>query len=75
MIVAGRVRLALIEDWKRAYKLLTVQLAALLLALDVAYDYLPAIQQYLPADWVRWMALAILLGRVIRQASVGRSGL
>jgi hypothetical protein len=75
MIIAGRLRLALIEDWKRAHKLLSVQLAALLLVLDTAYDYLPAVQQYLPDGWVRWIAVAIIAGRVIRQASIGKSGL
>lgn len=75
MIRLGPVTLAPIQDWPRAHKLLSVQLAGLLLALDVAYDYLPAIAQYLPEHWVRWIALAIIVGRVIRQASVGRSGL
>lgn len=75
MIRLGPVTLAPIEDWQRAHKLLSVQLAGLLLALDVAYDYLPAITQYLPQYWVRWIALAIIVGRVIRQASVGKSGL
>lgn len=75
MIRLGPVTLAPIQDWQRAHKLLSVQLAGLLLALDVAYDYLPALAQYLPENWVRWIALAIIVGRVIRQASVGRSGL
>lgn len=69
------IRVGLIEDWTRAWRLLSVQLAALLAVLDAAYEYLPAVQQYLPEGWVRWLALAIIAGRVIRQASVGRSGL
>jgi hypothetical protein len=69
------MNLALIEDWKRAWRLLSVQLAALLAALDVAYDYLPQVQQFLPEGWVRWAALAIIVARIVRQASVGKSGL
>lgn len=71
----GPIHLQPIEDWRRCWRLLSVQLAALLAVLDTAYDYLPAVQQYLPEGWVRWLALAIIAGRVIQQTSVGRSGL
>lgn len=57
----------LIEDWKQSWKFLSVQLAAALALLDVAYEYLPAVQSYLPEGWVKWMALAIIVARVIKQ--------
>ena len=57
----------LIEDWKQSWKFLSVQLAAALALLDVAYDYLPAVQSYLPEGWVKWIALSIIVARVIRQ--------
>lgn len=60
----------LIENWREAYKFLSVQLAALLAALSLAYDYLPAVQQYLPQGWVKWLALAIIVARVLQQKSV-----
>lgn len=60
----------LIENWREAYRFLSVQLAALLAVLSLAYDYLPAVQQYLPEGWVKWLALAIIVGRLLQQKSV-----
>lgn len=57
----------LIEDWRQSWKFLSVQLAAALALLDVAYEYLPAVQSYLPEGWVKWMALSIIVARVIKQ--------
>lgn len=57
----------LIEDWKQSWKFLSVQLAAALALLDIAYEYLPAVQTYLPEGWVKWMALSIIVARIIKQ--------
>lgn len=65
------MKVKLIEEWQKAYKLFTIQLAALLALLDVAYEYLPAVQTYLPEGWVKWFALAIIVARVIKQKSSG----
>jgi hypothetical protein len=61
----------LIDEWKKAYRYLTVQLAALLALLATAWDYVPALQQYLDPQWVKWFALAMLLARVIKQTPPG----
>lgn len=61
------MRVKLIEDWKQSWKFLSVQLAAALALLDVAYEYLPAVQTYLPEGWVKWIALTIIVARVIKQ--------
>ncbi len=58
----------LIDDWKRAWQLLSVQAAAALVALEVAGDYLPEIKEYLGDDFGKWAGLAIIVARVIRQA-------
>lgn len=71
----GPLTVTLIEDWRQCWKLASVYLSALLAALAAAYEYLPELQQYLPAGWVKWAFLTILFARLIRQASVGRSGL
>lgn len=57
----------LIDDWKRAWRLLSVQAAAVLVALEVAGDYLPEIKAYLGDDFGKWIGLAIIVARVIRQ--------
>ena len=61
------MKVKLIDDWKDSWKFLSVQLAAALALLDIAYEYLPAVQTYLPEGWVKWIALAIIVGRVIKQ--------
>lgn len=57
----------LIDDWKRAWRLLSVQMAAALIALELAGDYLPEIKEYLDDDYAKWMGLAVIVARVIRQ--------
>lgn len=58
----------LIDDWKRAWRLLSVQAAAVLVALELAGDYLPEIKEYLGDDYAKWIGLGIIVARVIRQA-------
>uniref|UniRef100_A0AAU8GSY1 Holin n=1 Tax=Pseudomonas phage PAKlein3 TaxID=3230132 RepID=A0AAU8GSY1_9VIRU len=60
------MKVPLIDNWKQCWRYLSVQLAALLALLDVAYDYLPALHSYLPEGWVRWAALVIILGRIVK---------
>ena len=65
------MKVSLIEEWQKAYKFFTVQLAAMLVLLDIAYDYLPDVQAYLPEGWAKWFALAIIVARVVKQRSSG----
>lgn len=57
----------LIDDWKRAWRLLSVQVAAVLVVLELAGDYLPEIKEYLGDDYAKWMGLAVIVARVVRQ--------
>lgn len=57
----------LIDDWKRAWRLFSVQAAAVLVALEVAGDYLPEIKGCLGDDFGKWAGLAIIVARVVRQ--------
>ena len=57
----------LINEWHKAWKYLSVQIAALLAMLATAWDYIPSLQQYLDPAWVKYAALAILVARVVNQ--------
>lgn len=57
----------LINNWKQAYKLFSVQAAAALVALEVAGDYLPELREYLGDDFGKWLGLGIIVARIIRQ--------
>ena len=63
----------LIENWKSAYKYLTVQLAAGLAILTQAYDYLPMLKDYVPQNYVTYVALAIIVARIVAQPKVATS--
>lgn len=63
----------LIDDWKQAHKFLTVQLAALLTLLSLAYDYLPAIREALPEGWTKYAFPLILVARLLHQKSLSES--
>lgn len=66
-----KLKLVLVDDVRKAWKFISVQFAALLLCLDYAFQYLPAIQQYFPAHWVSIIAAGIIVGRLIRQTKKG----
>lgn len=57
----------LIEDWKRAWRLGSIWLAAALGLLDAASEYLPMVKTYLPEGWVKWIAIAIIVARLLKQ--------
>lgn len=57
----------LIDNWKQAWRLLSVQAAAALVMLELAGDYLPEIKEYLGDDFAKWAGLAIIAARIIRQ--------
>jgi hypothetical protein len=59
----------LIPDWREAWRYFSVQCAALLAFVSACYDYLPDVQAYLPEGWVKWMALVIIVARLIRQGA------
>ena len=61
----------LVSDWRRAYRWFSVQAAAVLAGLQVAYELLPAAQYYIPAGPFRWMMVAglaaVIIGRLKAQ--------
>lgn len=70
MTLEDTMKLKLIETWRKAHRYVTVQLAALLAAISTAWDYIPAVQQYLDPAWLKWFALAMIVARLVKQPSV-----
>lgn len=70
MALWNKIEPRLIDGWECAYKLMTIWLAAAMLFISTAFDYLPVMQQYLPEGWVSWMAGAIIIARIIKQSRV-----
>lgn len=63
-------KLQLVADWKQGWKFLSVQLATVLVVLQVLEENLPAVQHMLPEGWVKYIGLAILIGRLIQQQNI-----
>ena len=63
-------KLKLVENWRKAYKFLSVQLYVLLAALVASYDYLPVVAQYFPPEMIPFLAIAIVVARIIDQPKV-----
>lgn len=64
----------LIDEIKEVPKFFSVQLTALLGAAATAYELLPEVRDYLDPAWVKWIALAILVARVIKQREAKNAG-
>ncbi len=65
-----KLRAHLVEDAHKAHKFLTVQLGVVLVFLQMGYDYLPAIKEYLPDHWQAYVAGAIILARIYHQKNL-----
>lgn len=48
-----------------------LQEAVVIALLATAYDYMPAIRDYVPEGWVKWAALLIIAARVAHQKVPG----
>ena len=64
----------LIDDVKNAWAYTTVWGSAVVGSVAIAYDYLPAIQQYMPVEpgWGKWLPWLIILARVIKFKEAGK---
>ena len=61
------MRLRFVPDWREAHRWISVQLAALITLLSIAYDYIPIVRENMPEGWVKYAVPLILLGRIINQ--------
>jgi hypothetical protein len=64
------MKIQLIDDWKNAWKYLSVQIATLLTILGVAYEFLPILREHLPAQVFQYAAGVIVVSRIIKQGSL-----
>lgn len=62
----ARIERHLVDDWRRWHKWASVRWAFLLLGLAELQDYLPGIKEYLPAGWVKYIAIAIVIARLLK---------
>jgi hypothetical protein len=57
----------MISNWKQAYKFLSVQLLAVLIALASLEPFVPQIAALLPDHWVPIFGALVIVARVISQ--------
>ena len=66
------MKLKLVDDWKSAWRWISVNCMALAVVVQGAWEFLPAdLKNQLSSEWVRGIAIALLvlgiLGRLIKQ--------
>ncbi|WP_128003470.1 DUF7940 domain-containing protein [Piscinibacter defluvii] len=69
----------LIPQWRRAWRMFSVQAMAAAGVLQVAWETHPeAIKAVVPASWVPWITVSVLLfgiaGRLVKQRGVDAQG-
>lgn len=60
----------MIPEWKKAWRFTSIQLAAVLVALDMLAQYQPELKEYIGDEYARYLGVAIIIARVMRQASL-----
>lgn len=65
-----KIKEHLIEDWKKAYTFLSVQLAFVLVLLEGAYAYQAEIVGYLPEHTRGYVAGLLIAARIYQQTKV-----
>lgn len=60
----------MIPEWKKAWRFTSVQLAALLIALDLLAQYQPELKELIGDEYARYLGVAIIIARVMRQTSL-----
>jgi hypothetical protein len=61
----------LVQNWRSAYRWISVQLAALLAGLATIYELVPSMKEYLPQQWFHVLmvagAVGVIIGRLKNQ--------
>ena len=67
------MRIKLVEDWRKAHKWLSTQICTAAAALALAYEYLPAVREFI-APYVSPNTMAALAGLVIVARIIDQGG-
>lgn len=59
-------KIALIDDWKKAYKLASVWLSVIVGAVAAAEPLVPSFRDILPPNWIPYAIAAIALARILK---------
>lgn len=60
----------MIENWKKAYKMHSVQLAIIVATIAGFEPFIPQLAAFLPKGWVSGAAMLIVIARLIKQGSL-----
>lgn len=60
----------IIHNWRKAWRMLSVQMAALIVALGAAEPLLPQLREVLPDNWYAFAACAVIVARLVAQPKV-----
>lgn len=62
----------LIPNWQEAWKMVSVQLMALIALVAACEPYLPQLQRSLPDGWASYALPVVILARLIKQNNLGK---
>lgn len=63
------MKIRLIPDWKQLHKKWSVWCMTLAFAVLALPDVLPVTAPYMPTDWAKWLALAGVVARALKQGA------
>lgn len=62
-----KIKSRLVEDWKKLHKMWSVWLITLTFAVLAIPEVLPSVAMWLPEGVAKWLALAALFARALKQ--------
>jgi len=63
-----KLKARIVDDWKEMHKWWSVRIGVLIVVISTADQYIPALQQYVSPDIIKYLAIAAVVARVVKQA-------
>jgi len=63
-----KLKARIVDDWKEMHKWWSVRIGVLIVVSSTADQYIPALQQYVSPDIIKYLAIAAVVARVVKQA-------